>query len=237
MSCQAKSPSTTKSKELRTVFSIREGFNMNATARFLMLAPAGAMLLLAGALAVPAGAQGEACKSEIITATGRAKFRPFSKAKELEGHGAAMADAITAWQQNVDAKFGDQWKSWSKAKDTTFTCAPTKSGRIIGSSFIGCTISGRPCVSGTPTRGETAVNDHGRDEDKGVRGRESLKAEIRERENTRRRYRETERDDERDGERESREWIPPRPHCGKYRYWNGAFCVDARYNPAYVGPR
>lgn len=35
------------------------------------------------------------------------------------------------------------------------------------------------------------------------------------------------------------DWMPPpRPaSCGKYRYWNGAFCVDARYRPPYVGPR
>ena len=25
--------------------------------------------------------------------------------------------------------------------------------------------------------------------------------------------------------------------CGKYRYWNGERCVDARYQPPYVGPR
>jgi hypothetical protein len=34
-------------------------------------------------------------------------------------------------------------------------------------------------------------------------------------------------------------WIaPPRPsNCGKYRYWNGERCADARYDPPYVGPR
>jgi|GEM_PF-543599 len=31
---------------------------------------------------------------------------------------------------------------------------------------------------------------------------------------------------------------PPRPlSCGEYRYWNGAACVDARYNDPYLGPR
>ena len=31
---------------------------------------------------------------------------------------------------------------------------------------------------------------------------------------------------------------PPRPaSCGEYRYWNGEYCVDARYNRTYVGPR
>lgn len=34
-------------------------------------------------------------------------------------------------------------------------------------------------------------------------------------------------------------WIaPPRPSsCGKYRYWDGERCADARYDPPYVGPR
>ncbi len=31
---------------------------------------------------------------------------------------------------------------------------------------------------------------------------------------------------------------PPRPSsCGKFRYWNGDYCADARYRPPYVGPR
>jgi len=31
---------------------------------------------------------------------------------------------------------------------------------------------------------------------------------------------------------------PPRPaSCGEYRYWNGQYCVDARYNRPYLGPR
>jgi hypothetical protein len=34
-------------------------------------------------------------------------------------------------------------------------------------------------------------------------------------------------------------WIaPPRPaSCGKYRYWNGERCADARREPPYIGPR
>ena len=31
---------------------------------------------------------------------------------------------------------------------------------------------------------------------------------------------------------------PPRPaSCGEYRYWNGEYCVDARYNRPYLGRR
>ena len=34
-------------------------------------------------------------------------------------------------------------------------------------------------------------------------------------------------------------WLaPPRPaSCGKYRYWNGGYCADARRDPPYIGPR
>ncbi len=32
--------------------------------------------------------------------------------------------------------------------------------------------------------------------------------------------------------------LPPRPaSCGEYHYWNGQYCVDARYNRPYLGPR
>jgi hypothetical protein len=31
---------------------------------------------------------------------------------------------------------------------------------------------------------------------------------------------------------------PPRPaNCGEFRYWNGAYCADARVEPPYTGPR
>lgn len=118
---------------------------MTEAHRTLKLATASAVLALATALAEPASAQGDACKTEAFTASGRAKFRPFTKTKELDGKGSAMADAVANWQREVSDRYGDHWKAWSRARDTTFDCAPTKSGKIIGSSFIGCTISGRPC--------------------------------------------------------------------------------------------
>jgi hypothetical protein len=32
--------------------------------------------------------------------------------------------------------------------------------------------------------------------------------------------------------------VPPRPSsCGKYRYWNGDYCADARSERPYVGPK
>jgi hypothetical protein len=40
-------------------------------------------------------------------------------------------------------------------------------------------------------------------------------------------------------------YAPPEPppealrprSCGKYRYWNGEYCADARYERPYVGPK
>jgi hypothetical protein len=131
---------------------------MIAAARVFCGAAAGAALLIAGAAMEPANAQGgDACKAEYVTASGRGKFRPFTKTKELEGRGSAMADAVATWEREVASTLGDRWKQWEEAKDKTFECAPTKSGKIIGSSFIGCTIKGRPCVDGTPSSGEATV--------------------------------------------------------------------------------
>lgn len=131
---------------------------MISAVRFLGPAAACATLLIAGALAEPASAQGDACKADIVTATGRGKFRPFTKTKELEGRGSAMADAVANWEREVGSRFGEQWKTWAGAKGTTFNCAPTKTGKIIGSSFIGCTISGRPCAT-TPSAGGAVIED------------------------------------------------------------------------------
>jgi hypothetical protein len=120
---------------------------MISASRFLGLAAAGTALVVAGALGVPANAQGPACKAEAITVSGKASFRPFSKTKQLDGKSAAMADAIAKWERRVGSKFGASWKTWARAKDATFHCEPAESGKIIGSSFIGCTITGRPCAT------------------------------------------------------------------------------------------
>jgi hypothetical protein len=131
--------------------------NMISAARFLGLATVCATFLGVGAWVEPATAQGESCKSDIVTTAGRGKFRPFSKQKELAGEGAAMADAVANWQRQVSDKFGDQWKLWSKAKDTTFDCVPTK-GRVF-SNLVACTISGRPCLSATALGSEKVAKD------------------------------------------------------------------------------
>jgi hypothetical protein len=139
--------------------------HMISAARFLGLAAGCATLLGAVTWVEPAAAQ-EACKADVISADGRAKFRPFTKTKELEGRGSAMADAILNWQREVNAKFGERWNSWSDAKDTSFDCAPTKSGKIIGSSFIGCSIRGRPCVASESRREQDVVVEGGRRRDR-----------------------------------------------------------------------
>ena len=165
---------------------------MNSAARFLVLATACTTLLIAGAAVEPASAQ-DVCKDNTVTASGRAKFRPFTKTKELEGRGSAMADAVVNWQKEVREKYGDRWDSWSRAKGTNFECAPTKTGKIIGSSFIGCTISGRPCSSGGSSKDqvvEERERDKGRNRDRDRdRDRDPERADDGDRRDGRDRYR------------------------------------------------
>jgi hypothetical protein len=121
--------------------------NMISGARFLGLATVGTALAMAAAAPETATAQGAAaCKGETLTVTGKATFRPLSKSKELEGKGAAMADAVASWERQVAKRFGQPWKQWAAAKDTSFDCGP-QDGKIVGTSLIACTISGRPCAA------------------------------------------------------------------------------------------
>jgi len=101
------------------------------------------MLFATGVLVEPASAQSEACKADTVEVTGRAKFRVFKK-RALEGRGSAMKDAVAAWEQEVKARFGERWATWSNAKGTSVDCDSTKTG-WISARVIGCTISGRPC--------------------------------------------------------------------------------------------
>jgi hypothetical protein len=113
---------------------------------FILAAAAGAVLLAAGMAGEPASAQEDACKSQPATASGRAKFRPFTKSKELEGKGSAMADAIANWQRLVSDQFGESYRLWTEAKDKSFKCEPMGEGKLISGNRIGCTITGRPCA-------------------------------------------------------------------------------------------
>src|SRR5215813_15134415 len=96
-------------------------------------------------------AQRGECKP-LLNAAGKAKFRPFTQAREIRGEGAAMADAIANWQRDVSAKYGSQWMLWDKADDKNSNCSPARPG-TIGSWFIRCTIEARPCGGG-PDRAE-----------------------------------------------------------------------------------
>lgn len=91
-------------------------------------------------------AQSGECKP-LLNAAGKAKFRPFTQAREIRGEGAAMADAIANWQRDVSAKYGSQWMLWDKADDKNSNCSPARPG-TIGSWFIRCTIEARPCGGG-----------------------------------------------------------------------------------------
>ena len=77
--------------------------------------------------------QGGECKP-MLNAAGKAKFRPFTQAREIRGEGAAMADAIANWQRDVSAKYGSQWMMWDRADDKNSNCslssATVESSRI-----------------------------------------------------------------------------------------------------------
>jgi hypothetical protein len=139
---------------------------MISMARVFALATACVALLVTGARVTPAGAQGDNCKGSAVTAVGKAKFRPFSKAKELEGRGSAMDDAVAAWQREVLARYGEQWKGWEKAKDTSFNCVPTKSEKL-GLPVVACTVIGRPCAAAAPLAGVTTKERDSGGKDKG----------------------------------------------------------------------
>jgi hypothetical protein len=149
--------------------------SMIAAARVWVLAvAAGAALLIAGAAMEPAAAQDD-CKADLVTSTGRGKFRPFTKTKELEGNGAAMKDAVATWEREVGATHGERWKQWELAKDKTRECGITQ-GKIL-SGLVACTISGRPCAAPEPpaappvTAGSPGTSDQVRraDRDDNVR--------------------------------------------------------------------
>jgi hypothetical protein len=103
--------------------------------------------LLTITLAGTASAQPRGECKETLNAAGKAKFRPFTQARESRGEGAAMADAIANWQRDVSAKYGSQWMLWDNADNKEFKCGAARPGRI-GSWFIRCTIEARPCGGG-----------------------------------------------------------------------------------------
>jgi hypothetical protein len=123
-------------------------------ARLLGLVSACAVPLLAGALVEPASAQGDACKADIVTAQTSKRVVPV-------GEEEARRSAIANWERQAASSFGERWKSWSKAKDTTSDCERIK-GKIAF-TYMRCTVTGRPCAAaGAANVGTTVV-----EEDKG----------------------------------------------------------------------
>jgi hypothetical protein len=117
-----------------------------------------AMLMLGASAQQPGG--DKECKP-MLNAAGKAKFRPFTQAREIRGEGAAMADAIANWQRDVSAKYGSQWMLWDRADDKNWNCSPARPG-TIGSWFIRCTIEARPCGGGPNTAEEPPDPTEGR---------------------------------------------------------------------------
>jgi len=66
----------------------------------------------------------------MLNAAGKAKFRPFTQAREIRGEGAAMADAIANWQRDVSAKYGSQWIDVGQGRRQELECSPARPGTI-----------------------------------------------------------------------------------------------------------
>lgn len=100
------------------------------------LVAAGAVMLLA-AQAMPADAQEveERCKREPIRAAGPAT---------ILGKGRARRLAITNWQREVRAKFGERYMDFNKAREANFECEAASVG-AIGSLNQRCVVSAHPC--------------------------------------------------------------------------------------------
>jgi peptidoglycan hydrolase-like protein with peptidoglycan-binding domain len=138
---------------------------MMSAARVFGLGAACALFLTAGPLVDPAEAQ-DACKGEVITATGPPKIA-IRRQRQLDGGGSAMREAVAAWTREAESRFGNEFKNWDRAKDSKFNCSPS------GTASVQCTISGRPCSVASerrePERVERVTRDR-RDDDNGRRG-------------------------------------------------------------------
>jgi len=120
------------------------------------LVAAGAVMLLA-VQAMPADAQQEVeerCKIEPIRAAGPAT---------ILGKGRARRLAITNWQREVRAKFGERYMDFNKAREARFECEAASIG-TLGKFNQRCNVSGHPCrlvaVEDDDTIGEGADDRH-----------------------------------------------------------------------------
>jgi len=119
----------------------------------IALAAAGA-ILLTGMLAMPASAQEERCRSEVIKAAGKAT---------ILGKGRARRLAIDNWQREVRQKYGERYMDFTKAREARFECEAASIG-AIGKLNQRCSVSAYPC------RIAAAADDEnfGQGEDKAV---------------------------------------------------------------------
>jgi len=98
---------------------------------------AGTILLLTAAMTLPAAAQQEEerCKNNEISAAGAATYLTKGRARRL---------AITAWQREVLAKFGERFTDFAKAKNGRFECESAGIG-TVGQFKKRCIVRATPC--------------------------------------------------------------------------------------------
>jgi hypothetical protein len=90
------------------------------------------------------------CKDETIKASGSAVWRPFSLKREINGEGAAFANAVVNWQREVWSKYGEHWMDYDNARGKQLDgigredtdCRPDARRK----NMIRCIISGNPCA-------------------------------------------------------------------------------------------
>lgn len=199
-----------------------------------------AMLLSAGPLVEPANAQDGACKSEVITATGPPKIA-IRRQRQLDGGGSAMREAVAAWTREAEARFGDEYKNWDRAKDSKFNCSPS------GTASVQCTISGRPCTASSERRDPQRVERvRGDDDTRRSERRRDRASDRRGSVRSSRRDRDRYYDDDDDGEIQNYGYVRGqylededdyryrgRRHRQHWRhgYWNGGRnrCAEVQY--------
>jgi catechol 2,3-dioxygenase-like lactoylglutathione lyase family enzyme len=96
---------------------------------------AGTILLLTGAMTLPTAAQEERCKNNEISAAGAATYL---------GKGRATRLAVTVWQREVLAKFGERFTDFAKAKGVRVDCESAGIG-TVGRFKKRCIVRATPC--------------------------------------------------------------------------------------------
>jgi hypothetical protein len=112
---------------------------------------AGTILLLTGAMTLPAAAQQEEerCKNTEISAAGAATYLTKGRARRL---------AITAWQREVLAKYGERFTDFAKAKNGRFECESAGIG-AVGQFKKRCIVRATPCRLASVADDDTVADD------------------------------------------------------------------------------